>query len=178
MHRNILQTQGESSSTIVSMKTMYVAGGCFWGMQELFRVQPGVIDTTVGYTGGDNDNPTYAFHPGHAEAIKIIYDPAKTSYEKLLDFFFRIHDPTTLNRQGNDIGESYRSAIFYENDSQNLIANTLIHKVNVSGLYIGEVKTSLEKFTTFWPAEVEHQDYLQKHPYGYTCHYVRQQVPL
>lgn len=155
------------------MQTMYVAGGCFWGMEELFRSQVGVIDTEVGYMGGDNDSPTYDHHPGHAEAVKIIYDPSLTSYNELLDFFFRIHDPTTLNRQGNDVGTSYRSTIFYENEEQRMIALKVMTSVNQSGRYNGEVVTTLEPFDRFWPAEKEHQDYLQKHPNGYTCHYIR-----
>lgn len=155
------------------METMYVAGGCFWGMEELFRVQPGVVDTEVGYMGGDNDNPTYEYHPGHAEALKIVYDPNTTSYRKLLDFFFRIHDPTTLNRQGNDVGTSYRSAIFYENDTQKQHAQQAIDAINAAGFYDGAAVTNLEPYKTFWSAEDYHQDYLQKNPGGYTCHYVR-----
>lgn len=152
---------------------MYVAGGCFWGMEELFRTQPGVVDTEVGYMGGDNDHPTYEHHPGHAEALKISYNPDVTSYRELLDFFFHIHDPTTRNRQGNDIGTSYRSAIFYENDLQKQLAQQAINAVNVSGIYTGVAVTNLETGATFWPAEEDHQDYLQKHPGGYTCHYIR-----
>lgn len=155
------------------METMYVAGGCFWGMQELFRVQPGVVDTEVGYMGGDNERPTYEHHPGHAEALKIVYDPTLTNYRELLDFFFRIHDPTTLNRQGNDIGTSYRSAIFYETDEQKQLAQQAIGAVNASGLYGGAAVTSLEPYQAFWSAEDYHQDYLQKNPGGYTCHYIR-----
>jgi peptide-methionine (S)-S-oxide reductase len=127
----------------------------------------------VGYTGGDNVNPDYNNHPGHAQAIAISYDPQKTSYEALLDFFFRIHDPTTLNRQGNDIGSSYRSAIFYTNDEEFRTAEDMIARVNASGLYPRPVVTSLEKLTKFYTAEDWHQDYLRKHPGGYTCHYVR-----
>lgn len=160
------------------MNTLYVAGGCFWGMEELFRNQPGVIDTEVGYMGGENENPTYEHHPGHAEALKITYDESQTSYEALLDFFFRIHDPTTLNQQGNDRGTSYRSAIFYETDEQKRVARQMIEQVNASGLYGGDAVTSLEAYDKFWPAEDYHQNYLQKNPGGYTCHYVRSDAPL
>lgn len=160
------------------MENIYLAGGCFWGMEELFRDQTGVTNTEVGYTGGQNANPTYESHAGHAEALKISYDPAATSYQKMLDFFFRIHDPTTLDRQGNDVGSSYRSAIFYENDGQKQLALDMIKRVNKSGIYDGNVVTTLEKIVTFWPAEDYHQDYLQKNPGGYTCHYVRRAEPL
>jgi peptide-methionine (S)-S-oxide reductase len=155
------------------MKKIYLAGGCFWGVEELFRDQPGVVDTEVGYTGGDNDNPDYRNHPGHAEAIAITYDEKQTSYMALLDFFFRIHDPTTLNQQGNDVGSSYRSAIFYQKEDELKIAQTMIEKINASGLYDKPVVTSLEKFKKFYSAEQYHQDYLQKNPNGYTCHYLR-----
>lgn len=155
------------------MKKIYLAGGCFWGVEELFRDQPGVTDTEVGYTGGDNDNPDYHNHPGHAEAIAITYNDKLTSYMALLDFFFRIHDPTTLNRQGGDMGTSYRSAIFYQNDDELKIAQTMIEKIDASGLYDKPVVTSLEKFKKFYSAEQYHQDYLQKNPNGYTCHYLR-----
>ncbi len=156
-----------------NQKTIYLAGGCFWGLEELFRELPGVIDTEVGYTGGSNDNPDYSNHPGHAEALAITYDQDKTTYENILDFFFRIHNPTTLNRQGNDVGSSYRSAIFYQDDEELKSANKLIEMVNKSGLYPDKVVTTLEKFTKFYSAEEYHQDYLQKHQGGYTCHYVR-----
>lgn len=155
------------------MDTMYVAGGCFWGMEELFRSLPGVIDTEVGYMGGQNENPTYEHHPGHAEALKIVYDPTRTSYDALLDFFFRIHDPTTLNRQGNDVGTSYRSAIFYASDDQKRQAEAAMQRIDEMGIYTGKPVTSLEPFVKFWPAEEYHQDYLQKNTGGYTCHYVR-----
>ncbi len=154
-------------------KIAYISGGCFWGVEELFREQPGVIDTEVGYTGGKNDNPDYHNHPGHAEAIAITYDPSKTTYEAILDYFFRIHDPTTLNRQGNDVGTSYRSAIFYNDDAELKTAKEMIDKVNKSGMYKNPVVTSLEKFTKFYSAEDYHQDYLRKNPGGYTCHYLR-----
>lgn len=160
------------------IKTAYLAGGCFWGLEELFRDQPGVTDTEVGYSGGNNDNPTYENHPGHAEALAIHYDPDKTSYMNILDFFFRVHDPTTLNRQGNDVGDSYRSAIFYQNDEELEDAKSMIMKVNDSGLYKSPVVTSLEKFDKFYSAEDYHQDYLQKNPGGYTCHYVRSDSSL
>ena len=152
---------------------MYLSGGCFWGVEELFRDQAGVVTTEVGYTGGDNENPDYNNHPGHAEAIAITYNPKLTSYENLLDFFFRIHDPTTMNRQGNDVGSSYRSAIFYQNENELKIAKAMIEKVNSSGLYDNPVVTSLEKFKKFYSAEAYHQNYLQKNPGGYTCHYIR-----
>ena len=165
------------TSILISMKSneeiAYISGGCFWGVEELFKELPGVSDTEVGYTGGSNDNPDYHNHPGHAEAIAITYDPNKTNYEAILDYFFRIHDPTTLNRQGNDVGTSYRSAIFYTNDDQLKVAKEMIAKVNDSGLYDKPVVTSLEKFTKFYSAEEYHQDYLKKNPGGYTCHYLR-----
>jgi peptide-methionine (S)-S-oxide reductase len=155
------------------MKIIYLAGGCFWGMEELFRAQPGVVDTEVGYTGGENDNPDYHNHPGHAETLAITYDEKKTSFKDLLDFFFRIHNPTTLNRQGNDVGSSYRSAIFYQNDDELKIAKEAIKKLDSSGFYDKPVVTSLEKFKKFYSAEAYHQDYLQKNPGGYTCHFIR-----
>jgi peptide-methionine (S)-S-oxide reductase len=160
------------------METIVLAGGCFWGMQELFREQPGVTNTEVGYSGGENVNPTYEYHPGHAEAIKITHDPKITSYENLLDFFFRIHDPTTKDRQGNDIGSSYRSAIFYENDQQLAVAKKVIDAVNEAGLYANKVVTKLEPLTKFYSAEDYHQDYLQKNPGGYSCHYIRAETPI
>lgn len=156
-----------------TMKSAVFAGGCFWGMEELFRKIPGVVDTEAGYTGGENQNPTYENHPGHAEALKITYDPNKTSYEALLDYFFQIHDPTTLNRQGNDVGTSYRSAIFYADDEQKSQAEKFIGIVNGSKRWERPVATSLEQLTTFYPAEDYHQDYLQQNPGGYTCHFVR-----
>ena len=154
-------------------KFAYLAGGCFWGLEELFRAQPGVIDTEAGYTGGENENPTYEDHPGHAEALRIEYDPEQTSFTHILDFFFRAHDPTTLNRQGNDVGESYRSAIFYQSDEEKSEAERFIQIVNASGRWEKPVVTLLEPFTEFWPAEGYHQDYLQKNPGGYTCHFIR-----
>lgn len=159
-------------------KTAVISGGCFWGVEELFRTQPGIVDTEVGYTGGTNDNPDYHNHPGHAEALKLTYDDEKTSFEQILDYFFRIHDPTTMNQQGNDVGTSYRSAIFYENDAQLEAAKTYINMVNESGLYDGPVVTSLEELNVFYPAEDYHQDYLQKNPGGYTCHFLRSSESL
>lgn len=154
-------------------KTAYLAGGCFWGMEELFRHVKGVEDTETGYTGGKNDNATYMFHPGHAEALAITYNEQIISYKQLLDFFFRIHDPTTLNQQGNDIGSSYRSAIFYQSEEEKQIAAEMIAIVDESGRWADPVVTTLEPFTKFWSAEAEHQDYLQRAPGGYTCHFVR-----
>lgn len=150
-----------------------LAGGCFWGVQELFRELPGVVETRVGYTGGEVVNPTYRNHGSHAEGIELTYDPSKTTYRALLEFFFQIHDPTTLNRQGNDMGMSYRSAIFYLNDEQRQVAEKTIADVEASGLWPGKVVTEVVPAGTFWTAEPEHQDYLQRYPNGYTCHYVR-----
>ncbi len=156
-----------------NLKKAYIAGGCFWGMEDLFRVRPGIKDTQVGYLGGSNDNPTYANHPGHAEGLEIIYDPAETSYSELLDYFYRVHDPRTMNRQGNDIGESYRSAIFIQDKEEEETAKDIIKVVEDSGRWQGKVVTTLEPFTKFWPAEEYHQDYLVKNPNGYTCHFER-----
>ena len=153
------------------MNSLVVAGGCFWGLEELFRSQPGVIDTEVGYSGGKNKNPTYENHPGHADAIKISYNSNETSIEKLLDYFFSIHDPTTINQQGNDIGSSYRSAIFYENENEKQLAKKSITRA--SEHWSRPIVTKLEKLDIFWPAEEYHQDYLQKNPGGYTCHFQR-----
>lgn len=155
----------------IGMQTITLAGGCFWGTEELFRSQTGVVDTEVGYTGGQNYRPTYQFHPGHAEALQISFDPEIISEDELYDYFFRIHDPTTVNRQGNDVGSSYRSAIFYENSQQKLTAESAIKRNQAH--WIGPIVTTLEPLTNFWPAEDEHQDYLQKNPGGYTCHYER-----
>ena len=154
-------------------KKAYIAGGCFWGMEELFRTQNGIIDTEVGYIGGENENPTYKFHPGHAEGIEIIYDPKVTSFKKILDYFFRIHNPTTIDRQGNDVGSSYRSAIFFQNEEEKTEAEEIIKIVNDSKKWDGNVATTLEPYSTFWNAEPEHQDYLVKNPNGYTCHFER-----
>ena len=150
-----------------------LAGGCFWGMQNLIRRRPGVISTRVGYTGGDVPNATYGNHGSHAEAIEIVFDPKVTSYRDLLEFFFQIHDPTTKNRQGYDIGVSYRSAIFYADDQQRLTAHDTIADVNASGLWPGDVVTDVAPAGPFWEAEPEHQDYLERYPDGYTCHFVR-----
>ncbi|MBV8749981.1 MAG: peptide-methionine (S)-S-oxide reductase MsrA [Candidatus Eremiobacteraeota bacterium] len=150
-----------------------LAGGCFWGMQELIRHLPGVLSTRVGYTGGDVANATYRNHGTHAEAIEIVFDPSKISYRTLLEYFFQIHDPTTRNRQGNDRGLSYRSAIFYTSDEQKRIAEETIADVNASGLWPGPAVTELVPAGPFWEAEPEHQDYLQRIPNGYTCHFVR-----
>jgi len=150
-----------------------LAGGCFWGVEELVRKLPGVISTRVGYTGGDVANATYRNHGTHAEGIEIIFDPSATSYRDLLEFLFQIHDPTTRNRQGNDVGLSYRSAIYYTSDEQRKVAEETIADVDASGLWPGEVVTEVEPAGPFWEAEPEHQDYLQRYPNGYTCHYVR-----
>jgi peptide-methionine (S)-S-oxide reductase len=152
------------------LKKAYIAGGCFWGMEDLFRVRQGVTDTEVIYIGGINDNPTYRDHPGHAEGIEITYNTELTSFKKILDFFFRIHDPTTVDRQGNDIGSSYRSAIFYQDEEEKKVAEEMIDIVNKSGRWGEKVATTLEPFSTPWAAEESHQDYLVKHPNGYTCH--------
>lgn len=153
-------------------KTAVMAGGCFWGLEDLLRSIPGVIDTETGYCGGKNDNPTYEFHPGHAEAVEITYDPARITYREILDHFFCIHNPTTLNQQGNDVGTSYRSAIFYANEEEKAEALAMIDIVNESGRWPDPVVTTLEPLTRFWPAEAYHQDYLVKNPGGYTCHAV------
>jgi peptide-methionine (S)-S-oxide reductase len=150
-----------------------LAGGCFWGVQDLIRRQPGVLSTRVGYTGGEVPNATYRNHGNHAEGIEIIFDPTKTSFRQLLEFFFQIHDPTTRNRQGNDVGASYRSAIFYTNDEQRKVALDTIADVEASGLWPGKVVTEVVPVSDFWEAEPEHQDYLARYPHGYTCHFVR-----
>jgi len=150
-----------------------LAGGCFWGMQDLIRKKPGVISTRVGYSGGDVKNATYRNHGTHAEAIEINFDPEKISYRELLEFFFQIHDPTTRDRQGNDLGASYRSAIFYTTPEQEQIAEDTIDDVNASGLWPGKVVTEVSPVGDFWEAEPEHQDYLEKYPNGYTCHFPR-----
>jgi peptide-methionine (S)-S-oxide reductase len=157
----------------MSQERAVLAGGCFWGMQDLIRKQPGILTTRVGYTGGHVANATYRNHAGHAEAIEIIFDPAKTSFRQILEFFFQIHDPTTLNRQGNDLGTSYRSAIFYTSDEQRRVAEDTIADVEASGLWPGKVVTEVAKVSDFWEAEPEHQDYLERIPNGYTCHFIR-----
>jgi peptide-methionine (S)-S-oxide reductase len=157
----------------MSEERAILAGGCFWGVQDLLRKYPGVISTRVGYSGGDVPDATYRNHGDHAEAVEIIFDPAKITYRKLLEFFFQLHDPTTVNRQGNDLGRSYRSAIFYTNDEQKRVALDTIADVQASGLWPGKVVTEVKPAGDFWEAEPEHQDYLVKYPNGYTCHFVR-----
>jgi len=154
-------------------KKAYIAGGCFWGMEDLFRVRTGIKDTEVGYIGGQNENPTYRNHPGHAEGIEITYDPNETSFEHILDYFFRIHDPSTVDQQGNDRGSSYRSAIFFQNEEEKKDAQDIIKIVDDSNKWEGSVVTTLEPYSKFWAAEPEHQDYLVKKPNGYTCHFER-----
>ena len=160
-------------TTPATTQRAVLAGGCFWGMQDLIRRQPGVVSTRVGYSGGDVPNATYRHHGTHAEAIEIVFDPAKTSFRQILEFFFQIHDPTTRNRQGNDVGTGYRSAIFYVDDDQKAVALDTIADVEASGLWPGKVVTELSPVGPFWLAEPEHQDYLEHYPNGYTCHFVR-----
>jgi len=167
----LVKTEADQTST--TKERAVLAGGCFWGMEDLFRKQPGVLATRVGYTGGEIPNATYRNHGNHAEAIEVIYDPAKTSFRKMLEFFFQVHDPTTMNRQGNDIGASYRSAIYYTSEEQKAVAIDTIADVNASGLWPGKVVTQVEPVGDFWEAEPEHQDYLVRNPRGYTCHYPR-----
>ena len=150
-----------------------LAGGCFWGMQDLIRKMDGVVSTRVGYSGGDVANATYRNHGTHAEAIEIVFDPRRLSYRQLLEFYFQIHDPTTKNRQGNDRGTSYRSAIYFTSDEQRRVAEDTIADVEASGLWPGKVVTEVAPAGPFWEAEPEHQDYLEKYPNGYTCHYAR-----
>ena len=157
----------------MTTETALLAGGCFWGMQDLIRKQPGVLSTRVGYSGGEVPNATYRNHGNHAEAIEIVFDPAVTNYRAMLEFFFQIHDPSTPNRQGNDIGASYRSAIFYTSSEQKAVAEDTIADVDASGLWPGKVVTELSPAGDFWAAEPEHQDYLERIPHGYTCHFVR-----
>ena len=157
----------------MSMERSVLAGGCFWGMEELIRHMPGVHSTRVGYTGGDVPNATYRNHGTHAEGIEIMFDSDVMTYRRLLEFFFQIHDPTTINRQGNDRGLSYRSAIYYVDEEQKNIALDTIADVNASGLWPGKVMTEVEPVGDFWEAEPEHQDYLQRIPHGYTCHFIR-----
>lgn len=154
-------------------ETAILAGGCFWGMQDLLRRYPGVLSTRVGYSGGDVANATYRNHGTHAEAIEIVFDPQRISYRQILEFFFQIHDPSTLNRQGNDLGLSYRSAIFYLNEEQKRVADETIDDVDASDLWPGEVVTEVAPAGAFWEAEPEHQDYLERIPNGYTCHFIR-----
>lgn len=159
--------------TEVTSERAVLAGGCFWGMQDLIRKMPGVLSTRVGYTGGDVPNATYRHHGTHAEGIEIVFDPAVMSYRRLLEFFFQIHDPTTPNRQGNDRGTAYRSAIYFDSETQRLEAINTIQDVDASRLWPGKVVTEVAPVGPFWQAEPEHQDYLEKHPNGYTCHFVR-----
>lgn len=173
VYGKLFYIQERSKGMSASTERAILAGGCFWGMQDLFRRQAGVISTRVGYTGGDVPHATYRNHGTHAEAIEIVFDPRKVSYRRLLEFFFQIHDPTTLNRQGNDQGASYRSAIFYTSDEQKRIANDTIADVNASGLWPGKVVTQVAPAGPFWEAEAEHQDYLEHYPNGYTCHFIR-----
>ncbi|MEO7066452.1 MAG: peptide-methionine (S)-S-oxide reductase MsrA [Rhodanobacter sp.] len=155
-----------------------LAGGCFWGMQDLIRSQPGVCSTRVGYTGGDVPDATYRNHGTHAESIEITFDPQLVSYRRLLEFFFQIHDPSTLNQQGNDRGMSYRSAIFYTSEEQKAVAEDTLADVNASGLWPGKVVTEVVPAGDFWEAEPEHQDYLEHYPTGYTCHFIRPEWKL
>ena len=157
----------------MSQERAVLAGGCFWGAQDLIRRKDGVLTTRVGYTGGSNAYATYRNHPGHAEAVEIDFDPERISFREILEFFFQIHDPSTRNRQGNDVGTSYRSAIFYTSEEQKRIAEDTIADVDASGLWPGKVVTEVVPASDFWEAEPEHQDYLIRHPGGYTCHWVR-----
>ena len=166
-------TDNGDITRIPGMETAVLAGGCFWGMQDLIRKENGVLATRVGYTGGKNDHPTYRNHPGHAEALEVVFDPTKTTYRDILAFFFQIHDPSTRDRQGNDIGSSYRSAIFPVTPDQEQVARETIADVNASGLWPGKAVTTIEESGPFWQAEPEHQDYLRKYPNGYTCHFPR-----
>ena len=159
-------------------ETAILAGGCFWGMQDLIRRMPGVLSTRVGYSGGDVRNATYRNHGTHAEAIELVFDPSKLSYRQILEFFFQIHDPSTENRQGNDTGTSYRSAIYYTSDAQKAVAEDTIADVNASGIWPGKAVTELAPASDFWEAEAEHQDYLERIPNGYTCHFVRPEWKL
>jgi len=154
-------------------ETAILAGGCFWGMEDLLRRMPGVLSTRVGYTGGDVPNATYRNHGTHAEALELVFDPAKISYRRILEFFFQIHDPTTPNRQGNDRGMSYRSAIYYLDDAQKQMAEQTIADVDASGLWPSKAVTEIAAAGPFWEAEPEHQDYLERIPNGYTCHFIR-----
>ena len=159
-------------------ETAILAGGCFWGMQDLIRRMPGVLSTRVGYSGSDVRNATYRNHGTHAEAIELVFDPSKLSYRQILEFFFQIHDPSTENRQGNDTGTSYRSAIYYTSDAQKAVAEDTIADVNASGIWPGKAVTELAPAGDFWEAEAEHQDYLERIPNGYTCHFVRPEWKL
>ena len=153
-----------------NIKKAYIAGGCFWGMEDLFRNRKGILDTEVGYQGGENESPSYRNHPGHAEGIELTYNADETSFREILDFFFRIHNPTTVDQQGNDRGSSYRSTIFIQNNEEQKTAEEVIEIVNKSNRWKAPVVSTLEPYSTFWTAEPDHQDYLVKHPNGYTCH--------
>ena len=166
-------TDGKDRKMTTRTEKAVLAGGCFWGMQDLIRRQPGVVSTRVGYTGGDVDNATYRNHGTHAEAIEIEFDPQQISYRQILEFFFQIHDPTTKNRQGNDIGTSYRSALFYLDDEQQRVAEDTVADADASGLWPDKVVTEIVPAGPFWEAEPEHQDYLEHYPNGYTCHFIR-----
>lgn len=167
------QATVEMTGMTTATETAILAGGCFWGMQDLLRRYPGVVSTRVGYTGGDVPNATYRNHGSHAEAIEMVFDPAVISYRQILELFFQIHDPTTKNRQGNDVGASYRSAIYYTSDSQKRVAENTVADVDASGLWPGKVTTEIAPAGPFWEAEPEHQDYLERYPEGYTCHFIR-----
>lgn len=174
-HRN----HDESEHTMTDRtETAILAGGCFWGAQQLLRRKPGVLSTRVGYSGGDTPNATYRNHGDHAESVEIVFDPDVISYREILEFFFQIHDPSTKDRQGNDMGRSYRSAIFVTSPEQDAVARDTIADVDASGIWPGHVVTEVAPAGPFWEAEEEHQDYLEKHPNGYTCHYVRPQWTL
>jgi peptide-methionine (S)-S-oxide reductase len=176
--RFLKNVQLDKKIKMSTSKKVYIAGGCFWGMEELFRVRPGILDTEVGYIGGENKNPTYRNHPGHAEGIELTFDTRQTSFKEILDYFFRIHNPTTLERQGNDIGASYRSAIFFKDEDEKKTAEEVIKIVNKSGKWEANAATTLEPYSTFWVAEPEHQDYLVRNPNGYTCHFERFNQPF
>lgn len=173
LYPHLSQAEPRGGTMTNNTQTAYLAGGCFWGMEELVRQIPGVLETEVGYTGGDVPNATYEHHDGHAEGLKIRFDPTRLTYRHLLFEFFRMHNPTTLNRQGNDIGSSYRSAIFYVDETQKNTAEEVIRTVDASGEWGGKVVTEVSPFKSFWRAEEYHQKYLIKHPHGYTCHYKR-----
>lgn len=168
----------KESNMTVQTETAILAGGCFWGMQALLRRQPGVLSTRVGYTGGDVANATYRNHGTHAEGLEVVFDPSQISFRQILEFFFQIHDPSTPNRQGNDLGASYRSAIFYLDDEQKRVAENTVADVDASGLWPGKVMTEIAPAGEFWEAEPEHQDYLERIPHGYTCHFVRPEWKL
>ncbi len=169
-----MPTIDDGSLTITpGLETAVLAGGCFWGAQELLRARPGIVSTRVGYSGGTNEHATFHNHGSHAESVEVVFDPSAISYRDILEFFFQIHDPSTMNRQGNDVGASYRSAIFYTSEEQKKAALDTIRDVDASGLWPGKVVTEVSPAGAFWQAEEEHQDYLRKYPNGYTCHFVR-----